>query len=266
MLLSFAGVLRTSGFVRVRCCSTGPPPQTKPLNAMAWKARPPRFYFTIAGGIILLDQAVKILVKLTMGTQEPANTIHVLGDFFKIYFIENKGAAFGLTFASFFGGLDDTTAKLLLTLFSLALAGFIAYYLIKVAQYPTRLPLLIAMILGGALGNIIDRVFYGVWFAEINDYEGGLLHGRVVDMFYIDIWKGYVPESWPILGGDYMTLWPVFNVADMAIFFGIGFILIFQRRLFKPIEEAKEKEKPQEAEATPNQAATGQEEANSDAS
>ena len=102
----------------------------------------------------------------------------------------------------------------------------IIYLLQTVRNSRTSLPYFLAFILGGAIGNIIDRVFYGVWFAGINDYEGGLLHGRVVDMFYVNLVHGEVM-------GLEMNLLPVFNVADAAITVGIVAIIIFQRRFFK---------------------------------
>jgi signal peptidase II len=190
-------------------------------------ADPLKRSLSIAGGIVLVDQATKIAVKLTMKPYPPHNQIVVAGDWLKIHFVENPGAAFGMTF-----GEADGSGKILLTLLSIALAGLIAYFLIRTARFPTRLPLFISFILGGAVGNIIDRVFYGLWFAERNDYEGGFLLGQVVDMIYIDIWQGVVPTSVPFIGGTYMAFWPVFNIADVAIFTGIVVILLFNNRLF----------------------------------
>jgi signal peptidase II len=78
-------------------------------------------------------------------------------------------------------------------------------------------------------------VAYGALFAARNDYEGTWLHGRVVDMFYLDLWRGHLPESWPLVGGQYYTFWPVFNIADVAISVGIVLVLLGQRRLFRPV-------------------------------
>jgi signal peptidase II len=180
--------------------------------------------------IILIDQATKLLVKLNM---ELGQEIRVIGDFFKIHFTENPGAAFGVTLSNLFmGAISDATAKTLLSILSVILVFGIAYYLYQIRDYPTALPFWIALILGGAIGNVIDRLFYGVWFASINDYEGGFLHGRVVDMFYFDIYQGILPEWIPIWGGTYTALWPIFNVADTAISIGIIAILVFQKKLF----------------------------------
>jgi len=189
--------------------------------------------------VVVLDQISKLIIKLNMTIGQEIN---VLGDFFKIHFIENPGAAFGLTIAhvyeAFLGifmdnpTLSDNAAKLILTLFSLFAVGFIIFYLHSLRNMKTALPIYVSLILGGAIGNIIDRVFYGHWFAEINDYEGGLLFGRVVDMFYVDIWQGYLPSWVPFLGNEYYSFWPIFNIADAAISVGIVAIIVFQRKLF----------------------------------
>ena len=184
-------------------------------------------HFWFAFVVILIDQVIKLIVKFTM---HPYEEIKVIGDFCRINYIENKGAAFGLTISDLLANLgialDDETAKLVLTLFSIVAVIVIIYLLQQVRNSTTTLPYFLAMILGGAVGNIIDRVFYGVWFAGINDYEGGLLHGRVVDMFYVNLVHG------KFLGMD-LNLLPVFNVADAAIGIGIIAIVVFQRRFFK---------------------------------
>lgn len=183
---------------------------------------------------MFIDQAVKIAIKFTM---IPYENIAVVGETVNINFIENKGAAFGLTVADLLQrvGVDveDDIAKLVLTLFSLLAVMLITYFLQAVRHAKTGLPYFLALILGGAVGNIIDRVFYGVWFSSINDYEGGLLHGRVVDMFYVNLVHG------KFLGMD-LNLLPVFNIADAAITVGILAIILFQRRFFKKSSESQE--------------------------
>lgn len=160
----------------------------------------------------------------------PYDEIKVVGDLFSINYIENKGAAFGLTVADIGEKLgwaiSDETAKLILTLFSIVAILVIVYMLRQVRTQGTALPLCLSLILGGAIGNIIDRVFYGVWFAGVNDYDGGLLHGRVVDMFYLDVYHGRI-------FGTEVNLLPVFNIADAAITVGIVMVLAFQRRFFR---------------------------------
>ncbi|GIV42903.1 MAG: hypothetical protein KatS3mg035_0026 [Bacteroidia bacterium] len=192
-------------------------------------------------GVVFLDQAVKLMIKLNMQLGEE---IKVLGDFFKIHFTENPGAAFGVTLSNLFMGIiSEETAKALLSVLSVVLVLGIVYYLYKIKDQKTALPYWVALILGGAIGNIIDRLFYGVWFAQINDYEGGFLHGRVVDMFYFDIYQGILPDWIPIWGGTYTALWPIFNIADTAISVGIIAIILFQKNLFP--EEKNISESPQ---------------------
>lgn len=189
--------------------------------------------------VVLIDQVVKLSIKFNMQLYDE---IPVAGETFRINFIENKGAAFGLTIADLGSKLgvsiSDETAKLILTLFSILAVIVIIYLLKQVKNYRSALPYFLALILGGAIGNIIDRVFYGVWFAGMNNYEGGLLHGRVVDMFYLNVFQG---EVW----GREIHLLPVFNIADAAITVGIGAIILFQRRFFRNQPNVKSPSKSQ---------------------
>ena len=191
----------------------------------------------IALSVLVVDQIVKFWIKLTFAYHEHHA---VAGDWFYLYFIENEGMAFGISW----GG---ETGKLLLTLFRLVAVGFIFYWLKRVVDTGAHKGLVacIALILSGALGNIIDSVFYGVIFSQSTPTQvatlfpdgGGYstwLHGRVVDMFYLPIWEGYLPQWLPIWGGDYFVFFqPIFNVADAAISVGIIAILIFQGVFFK---------------------------------
>lgn len=208
-------------------------------------------YFLIAFAIIALDQGVKLLIKFNMDYNEE---IPIIGSLFKIHFIENPGAAFGVTLSNLVGlfgqEMSNETGKLILSIFSIIAVSLIGYILYRVSEFPTRLPLFVAMIFGGAIGNIIDRVFYGVWFASTNNYEGGLFHGRVVDMFYLDAWEGFIPQGVPLFGGSYMSLWPIFNIADAAISIGIVCILIFQNKL---LAKPTEKKTAAEGESVPDQ-------------
>lgn len=199
-------------------------------------------YLLIAVAVIAFDQLTKIIVKVSM---LPGEGFNVLGDLLKIHFVENPGAAFGMTLRSLLPNLSADAAKVLLTLFSLTAMFGIVYLLWRVRREPTALPIFIALILGGAAGNLIDRIFYGVWFSSINDYAGGLFFGRVVDMVYFDLYEGYLPDWIPIWGGDYIFLWPIFNAADTAISTGVITIIVFQNRfLGKPATPEPEQKAP----------------------
>jgi signal peptidase II len=177
--------------------------------------------FLIIFLVLLIDQASKIWIKSNMSMGQEFN---ILGDWFIIHYTENNGMAFGLEFGGEFG-------KLALSLFRIAAVGGIGYglhYLIR-HKYHRGLILNVALIFAGALGNIIDSVFYGV----IWNYAS-LFHGRVVDMLYFPILEGVFPQWVPIWGGeDYIFFRPVFNIADAAISVGVILIMIFQNHYFK---------------------------------
>lgn len=171
--------------------------------------------------VLLVDQLVKLYIKTNFYLGEE---IHVLGDWFRIHFTENYGMAFGLEF----GG---KSGKILLTLFRLVAVGFIGWYIFDLSKKDTNKWYIIAwaLILSGALGNIIDSVFYGVIFG----YDAWF-HGRVVDMFYFPIIQTTIPENWPFWAGeDFEFFRPVFNVADAAISIGFVIILLGQKTFFK---------------------------------
>lgn len=173
-----------------------------------------------------------------------AQEFRVLGDWFIIHFTENYGMAFGLEFAG-------ENGKLILTLFRIVAATFILVYLYRLTQRRehTLLILSISLIFAGAVGNIIDSVFYGLLFSNSTFFEaarflpegGGydsLFHGRVVDMFYVPIIKGNYPSWFPFWGGqDFIFFRPVFNVADSSISIGVFILIIFQRKFFKEPQE-----------------------------
>lgn len=188
-------------------------------------------YFLFSFLLIAIDQAVKIWVHTNM-EMGIAGQIEVFGDWFKLYYTLNPGMAFGMQFGSEYG-------KLGLSLFRLVAMFFIAYYLYKLAKEKTHPGVLwsMAAVLAGAIGNLIDSIFYGVWLdnAPYNAISPWF-HGQVVDMFYIDIWEGRVADWIPLWGGDYISLWPIFNVADAAIFTGVAVILIFQKKFFKAVK------------------------------
>lgn len=177
---------------------------------------------------MLFDQISKILVKTNMKLGEEH---HVFGlDWFIIHFTENNGMAFGLEF----GG---ETGKILLSLFRITIVFFGINYLFKLnkSTFPKFLLIAIGLILGGAIGNIIDGAIYGLIFTESTFYTsavftlegyGSFLQGKVVDMLYFPIIK------FPINGGEFIFFRPIFNLADSAISIGVGTILIFYRKFF----------------------------------
>lgn len=176
--------------------------------------------------VLLADQALKVWIKTNMFIGQE---FKIFGDWFIIHFTENNGMAFGLEFGGEFG-------KLALSLFrviAVAGIGYGLHYLIQ-RKYHRGLILNVALIFSGALGNIIDSVFYGV----IYKYET-LFHGRVVDMLYFPIVNSHFPTWFPIWGGEELVFFrPVFNIADTAISIGVIAIMIFQKTYFK--EEIKD--------------------------
>ena len=166
--------------------------------------------------------------------------IPIFGDWFKLYYTLNPGMAFGIELGSEYG-------KLILTVFRLFAMVGIGYYLYTLARKHVHPGLLwsIALILGGAIGNVIDSTFYGVLLD--NAPNGSItpwFHGQVVDMLYIDIWEGYVAEWVPLWGGEYKSLWPIFNIADASIFVGVAVILLMQNRFFEQEKSADIEEMP----------------------
>jgi signal peptidase II len=182
--------------------------------------------------VLLLDQGVKVWVKTHMYYGEEFGMLGSSRAL--IHFVENNGMAFGLSFGGRIG-------KLLLSLFRILAVGLLGVYLIELLRRgSSRLRLAaFAFVQAGALGNIIDSVFYGVLFSESAPYgrvaeflpEGGgyesLFHGRVVDMFYFPLFYGVYPEWLPFVGGNaYLFFRPIFNVADVSITVGVVLLLL----------------------------------------
>lgn len=185
----------------------------------------------IVVAILLIDQIIKIEVKTNMTLGEAKRVT----DWFYIEFIENNGMAYGMKFIN----------KLVLSLFRLFAIGFIGYYLAKIIKKnvaPLGYIVLIAMVLAGAAGNLIDCLFYGLVFDASTPFtvsqfvpfgEGysSFLHGKVVDMFYFPIIQTTWPEWVPYFGGsEYVFFSPVFNFADACISVGVVALLLFYRK------------------------------------
>ena len=172
--------------------------------------------------LVVADQVTKLVVKTEMALGE---SIPVVGRLFRFTFTENPGMAFGLTVGS----------KLFLTLFSVAATVLIFVYLRRVRWAPFGYRLALALVLGGALGNVIDRVFYGAAFGECYPSPPGsarLFYGCVVDFLHVDLWQGDV-------FGRSIALFPIGNIADVAIMTGVVLILITQGR-FHEVAMARE--------------------------
>ena len=154
----------------------------------------------------------------------------IFGDWFKIYFIENDGMAYGM---KLFGG--GKVGKLILTLFRIIVSAVGFWYLVKSIKNNAHWGLLISLslVLAGALGNIIDSVFYGVIYAAENQYLGGWFEGQVVDMFYAPLWEGHLPEWLPIWGGQFFVFFsPIWNFADACITVGVAIMIAGQNSFF----------------------------------
>lgn len=184
------------------------------------------WFYALALLVILLDQAIKLSVHFYMEPGYPGQ-IELLGSFFKLHYTLNPGMAFGIQLGSSYGKLILTTFRIL------AMLG-IGYGVWHLHQRKAHSGLLIcvALILGGAIGNLIDSIFYGVFLG--NAAYGApfaWFHGQVIDMFFFDVWEGILPDWIPIWGGTYYST-PIFNFADAAIFCGVVAILIFQNTFF----------------------------------
>lgn len=191
------------------------------------------WYFLIPFMILLLDQGSKLWVHhyMIMGS---AGEIRILGDFFKLHYLTNPGMAFGIDVHGNYGKWILTLSRILVT----GILGYYLYYIVK-KGHAQGFVICIAIILGGAMGNVVDSTFYGVWLGNAPSHAPTpWFHGQVIDMFYINIWADFLPEYLPLIGGRYLFLWPIFNVADASISVSIVCILLFQRRFSRIVEAA----------------------------
>ncbi len=200
------------------------------------------FLFILA--IIVIDQALKVWIK-TSFTFGPVMDVMGLS-WFKLYFIENEGMAWGWKFGGEWG-------KVMLTLFRLVAVIWGTWYIGSIVkqQYKRGFIICAAMIYAGALGNLIDSLFYGMIFEETTYSQvakifpasgyADFLHGHVVDMFYFPIIRSNYPDWFPFVGGSQFEFFsPIFNIADASISAGIITLLLFQKRFYKKKEEEEE--------------------------
>ena len=193
-----------------------------------------KWLIVLGVALVVIDQVIKILVKTNMTLGEHFD---VIGDWFKIYFIENEGMAFGMKFGGWFG-------KLLLSLFRIVLFSVLVWWISKLCKRPstpTGVLVGLTLITAGALGNIFDCFFYGLVFSESTPYEvasfGGhyapFLFGKVVDMFYFPLIDTTWPDGMPWLGGrPFKFFEPVFNFADSCVTVGTFYLIFFQYHFF----------------------------------
>lgn len=194
-----------------------------------------RSAFLIVALIIIIDQALKIWIK----TSFPHGLVTNLAgqEWAQLYFIENPGMAWGMEIGGNWG-------KMLLTLFRLAAVIFGTWYLAKIVKqgYSRGFIVCASLIYAGALGNLIDSMFYGLIFSESSYTNvaqlfpsdggyGGFLHGKVVDMLYFPIVRSSFPDWMPLIGGtEFEFFSPIFNIADASISIGVITLLVFQKR------------------------------------
>jgi len=197
--------------------------------------------------ILLIDQISKIYIK----THFELGQSTAVFNWFKIHFIENSGAAWGAKLSDFLP-ISESAGKLILTVFRLFAVAGIGYWLYDTIRKksPQTLILAVSMIFAGALGNIIDSVFYGLIFDHSNGQVatlfadqpyGNIFYGRVVDMLYFPMVDTIWPEWVPYFGGkDFRFFEPVFNIADTAISTGVGILLVFNKKAFPKKEDELE--------------------------
>ena len=197
-------------------------------------------YYLLTLAVILLDHTVKLLVHFNMDFGVNGE-IKVIGDWFRIHYMLNEGMAFGMK-------LDWAYGKVLLTSFRLIAAFAGIYFLYYYAKKGVHSGLLWSgsLILAGAIGNVIDSVFYGVLLDNVPyNAPSPWFYGQVVDMLYFPLFEFTWPGWIPIVGGtNFLFFSAIFNVADASIFIGVCIILIFQKRFFP------EKDKKDESVAT----------------
>ncbi len=194
--------------------------------------------------IIIIDQITKIWVKTNMALYDSIE----IAKWFKIYFVENNGMAFGI----------EAIGKIFLSVFRIIAVVFIGIYLTKIIRknYKTGFIICISMVLAGAFGNIIDSVFYGEIFSAsypghvanfvpIGEGYSSWLHGKVVDMLYFPLIETTLPNWVPIWGGAEILFFRfIFNLADASISVGVALLLLFYRKtLSHSLQTDKEKEK-----------------------
>lgn len=210
-------------------------------------------FFATVFVLVLLDQMLKFWVKTSMSLGE---TIPLLGNWFNLHFVENEGMAFGISFGAQVG-------KLVLSVLRIVLVGALIWYFFRRLRNGKMDGVVLAvfcLVVAGALGNIIDSMFYGICFTESNFFQvakwapgegyAPFFFGKVVDMFYLKLFR--IPDGFPFWGGSYFFP-AIFNIADTCITTGIFMALVFNKRLFGEAEEKSEAAIQEESNNNQNQ-------------
>ena len=198
--------------------------------------------------LILVDQVIKFWVKTHLAVGQ---TVPLLGQWFNLHFVENEGMAFGISFGQQIG-------KFLLSLVRIVLVGLLCWYFavfVKRGKMDGVVLTIFCLVIAGAIGNIIDSMFYGIFFTESNflqvaEWSPGhgyapFFFGKVVDMFYLKLFP--IPEKFPLWGGSWFFP-AIFNFADACITVGIFLAIIFNKRIFSDLEKKSEENVATEAE------------------
>lgn len=198
--------------------------------------------------LILVDQIIKFWVKTHLAVGQ---TVPLLGQWFNLHFVENEGMAFGISFGQQIG-------KFLLSLVRIVLVGLLCWYFavfVKRGKMDGVVLTIFCLVIAGAIGNIIDSMFYGIFFTESNflqvaEWSPGhgyapFFFGKVVDMFYLKLFP--IPEKFPLWGGSWFFP-AIFNFADACITVGIFLAIIFNKRIFSDLEKKSEENVANEAE------------------
>ena len=198
--------------------------------------------------LILVDQVIKFWVKTHLAVGQ---TVPLLGQWLNLHFVENEGMAFGISFGQQIG-------KFLLSLVRIVLVGLLCWYFavfVKRGKMDGVVLTIFCLVIAGAIGNIIDSMFYGIFFTESNflqvaEWSPGhgyapFFFGKVVDMFYLKLFP--IPEKFPLWGGSWFFP-AIFNFADACITVGIFLAIIFNKRIFSDLEKKSEENVATEAE------------------
>ena len=198
--------------------------------------------------LILVDQIIKSWVKTHLAVGQ---TVPLLGQWLNLHFVENEGMAFGISFGQQIG-------KFLLSLVRIVLVGLLCWYFavfVKRGKMDGVVLTIFCLVIAGAIGNIIDSMFYGIFFTESNflqvaEWSPGhgyapFFFGKVVDMFYLKLFP--IPEKFPLWGGSWFFP-AIFNFADACITVGIFLAIIFNKRIFSDLEKKSEENVATEAE------------------